>query len=230
MTAPLTPDQQTTFQNSQAPLPTEAEVLRQQLAQQSQQIAQLTNVMGQFIQNQTPAQQAPQFSYNADELRDDPSKLVGVVHQMIRHEMQNSIAPLNEFKTSMQRQQQYAMLKQQVKGYHPNLTKFWHLIEPQLDNTFGTGQMDVNPQLVLYQAQSILGNLVLTQPNLLNQQSTPPSMITPSGAPAPSAPTTQLRNLTPNEEIIRQQRGWTVEQYLRESDPDVMIITPRAGK
>lgn len=228
---PETPSTQTSPNNPQAS-PTEADILRQQLAQQGAQISELTNVMRGFIQQaQTPPPApAPRFEYNPER----PEELPGVIQRMIQHELQTSVAPLNDFRKTFERANAYAAIKGQVKAGFPHLAKIWHILEPQLDATFSTGNIEVNPQIVAYHAQALFGTAIAQNPALLNAPVNPPApMIPPSGAPTPSnavPSTVPLRALTPNEEILRAQRGWTVEQYLQASEGNVMLITPKTGK
>ena len=228
---PETPSIQTS-PNNPAGLPTEADILRQHLAQQGAQITELTNVMRGFIQNQSapPPTPAPTFNYDPDR----PAELPGIIQQMIRHELNQSVAPLNDFRRTFERTNAYAAIKHQVKAGFPHLAKIWHILEPQLDATFSTGNIEVNPQIVAYHAQALFGTAIAQNPALLNAPvNAPPAMIPPSGAPTPSTQIPSaipLRALTPNEETLRAARGWTVEQYLQASEGNVMLLTPKAGK
>lgn len=196
-----------------------------------QQIAQLTQVVGTLastIQNR-PTAAPPPPPITADDFHSNPQLLI----DRIRDEISAQTAPLNQFRVQLERQQQYQAIKGQVKNANPQFGKFWHLIEPQLDQAFMTGNVEVHPQLVFYQAQAIFGGLVSQNPALLVSAPapTPATMIPPSGSapPNPAAEAPKQRELTDAERQVARRSGLTDAQYLNLLEGSAMIVTHRAG-
>lgn len=208
--------------------PTEFEIL-------SRQVAQLTQSMGQMAQMfQQPQQQAPQqpsYNFNPEDWQ-DPSKAPVMVAEIVARENAKAMAPMLEFRNQINRQNQYQAIKAGVRNMNSNFSRFWNHIEPVLDQTFGSGNVDVNQQLVAYQAQAILGGLFIQNPSLLNSTPSAPQMISPSGATPPSnipsAP--PLRDLDDNEDRLRKERGLTKEQFLQLQAGGSMLLSPSSEK
>jgi len=222
------PNTPTSMSQPATQLPTELELLRAQ-------VGQLTGIVQQLATSQQPRPQEPQYQpmqVNPDDWS-DPSRAPTIMQEMIRREISQAVAPLDNFRKQFDRTNTYNVIKQQVKNSNPQLARYWNHIEPSLDATFGTGQIDVNPQLVLYQAQATLGSIMLTNPSLLNPTPAPATpMIPPSGATPPSLPnpSQNLRPLSDNEAKIARERGLTHEQYLQMAEGSAIVISPKFGK
>lgn len=209
-------------------LPTEIELLRAQ-------VGQLTGLVQQMAANTQQQRQPDVPQYQPMQVHpddwSDPSRAPSIMQEMIRREISQAVAPLDNFRKQYDRTNTYNIIKQQVRSSNPQISRFWNHIEPALDAVFGTGQIDVNPQIVLYQAQAVLGNIMLTNPSLLQAQpqAPAPSMIPPSGAtpPTPPNPSQNLRPLTENESRIARERGLTHEQYLQMAEGSAIVITPK---
>jgi len=227
---PTDPSQISSTNNPPAP-PTELEILQRQvqaLTQGFQSFAQ------QFNQAPAPTQPAsPSYNINPDDWNDS-SRAPLVVAEIVRKEVEHSMAPMNAFRKSFERQNAYASIKAQVRNSNPQISTFWAQIEPYLDSAFGSGNIDVNAQLVQNQALAILGGLVVQNPGMFAQRTAPNpvSMISPSGSPTPSgAPEPKkLRELDPNEEMLRKARGLTHEQFLLLQDGSGMIVQSAAQR
>jgi hypothetical protein len=222
---PSDPNQNLT-QNSQ---PTEFEILSRQVAQLTQSMGQMAQMIQQPQQPQIPQQ--PSYNFNPEDWQ-DPSKAPVMVAEIVARENAKAMAPMLEFRNQINRQNQYQSIKAGVKSMNQNFARFWQHIEPVLDQTFGSGNVDVNQQLVAYQAQAILGGLFIQNPALLNSTPSAPQMISPSGAPAPSniPNTPPLRSLDENEEQLRKARGLTHEEYLKLQAGSSMLLSPSSDK
>lgn len=210
---------------------TELEILQRQVSALAQGFQ---NFTAQFQQNSAPpAPAAPSYNINPDDWN-DPSRAPLVMADIVRKEVAHSMAPLNEFRKTFERQNAYAAIKHQVKSSNPQIATFWAQIEPYLDQAFGTGNIDVNPQLVQNQALAILGGLVIQNPGMFAQRTAPQpvSMISPSGSPTPAgAPEPKkLRELDANEEMLRKAKGLTHEQFLLLQGDSAMIIKSAAER
>jgi len=233
MTAPIPdPNNQPPAPNSTSQ-PTELDVLRAQMNQLTQMVGGLTQVIQ---QNNIPsAPKVPQYNIHPDDWQ-NPEKAPAAVAEIVRGEVQAAVAPLLELRNKINRQEAYQAAKAQVKAAYPQIARLWNYIEPQLDNSFMQSNVDVNVQMVLYQAQALIGGLAVTNPSLFASapSATPPSganippMIHPSGAEPPNniPKTPALRELTENEERLRKERGITVEQFLKSQEGSAMILEP----
>lgn len=222
-------------QNTGTTSPTEFEILQRQVAQMQQMMGTIANSLQ---QNQQPVQQVPQrqqYQINPDDWQ-DPTKAPNLIADIIHRETQQAVAPLMEFRKQYERTNMYQSIKNQVKNSNPMFAKLWAHIEPYLDQTFSAGNVDVNPNIVAYQAQAVIGNLMMTQPHLLNQapagNPNAPNMISPSGAPTRQGnqETPKLRELDDNEETLRKARGLTKEQYLQLQAGGSMLLTPASER
>lgn len=213
-------------------LPTELDIMRQQLAQLSGAVNQIAQHLSAPAPTPAPEQR---YNFSHEDLQ-DPSKLPGIIATIVGTETQRAIAPMNEMQRTFKRQSDYQMVKQQVKNSNPVWTRLWNVIEPQLDQAFSGGNIDVNFQIVSFQVSALIGHIATTNPALLSQHSAPPApMIPPSGSPLPSdsnPPAPKLRDLTPDEEIVRKAQGLTQEQYLKLQEGSSMLLksTPAGGK
>ena len=219
----INPENQNQNQSSPS-LPTEFEILQRQVQQMNGTLGQLTEMLNR------PAPVVPVApSYNIDpDAWADPARAPNVMAGIIQQETQKAIAPLLEFRNQFNRANQYGQIKNQVKNMNPTISKFWAQIEPILDQTFSSGNVDVNPNIVAYQAQAIIGSLAMQNPGMFSAQAQGVPMISPSGAPAPSTlpNTPKLRDLDENEETLRKARGLTQEQFLQLQAGSSMILTP----
>jgi hypothetical protein len=178
-----------------------------------------------------PIAPAPRPPLTREDFEANPQMLI----DRIQEDMATQIAPINQFRAQFERRSTYESIKSQVKASYPNLARFWNHIEPGLDQTFNSGQVDVNIQMVLYQAQAILGGIALNNPTAFasttpvgTPPTPPPSIIPPSGSPPPAPPTPASRELTPNEKIMAAQKGLTDVQYLALQSGNALVISPRS--
>ena len=220
------PDSTQTLTPPPPQTPTEFDVVKQQLATLAGAVQNLT----QHIQNNNrPPEPAPLPPISAEEFQNNPQ----VMLDRIMAEQQRQIAPLLEFRQQFNRANAYTQVKNQVKASHPNLTRLWGQIEPQLDQIFSTGQVEPNAQLVYYNAMAILGGLSLQAPTSngnLTPAPIPPNMIPPSGSPPPGTPPIPTRALDANEQLLARQKGLTDAQYLQLTEGSVMLVTPAAER
>lgn len=232
---PILPDDQN--QNQTPPgqstnLPSEFSALQSQVNQLTQGMTQ----MMQMMQNNYQAAPAPQNVFDPNSIIEDlrdPEKSPYAIAKLIQHETRQALKPVEEMRTQFNRANIYASVKNQVRGMNPMFAKYWQHIEPMLDNTFAAGTIDVNPQIVSFQAQAILGGMLAQNPNLFSQQAPAAApMITPSGVTPPGMipAKKELRPLSDNEELLRKQRGLTHEQFLQLQEGGVMIVEPTYGK
>ena len=138
----------TPISSSTPPVPAinpEFEVIRQQLNSLGATVGQLAQVVAQ----RNAAPQASQAPITREEFEDNPQSFI----DRIQSDIARQIAPLNEFRNQFARTTEYQNIKNQVKNFNPNLSRYWPHIEPILDQMFASGQTDVNPQLVLNQAR-----------------------------------------------------------------------------
>jgi hypothetical protein len=214
--------------NPQSAPPTEIEMLSRQVAQLTQSFGQLAQMVQ---QPQQPAPVQPTYNFNPEDWQ-DPSKAPVMVAEIVARENAKAMAPMLEFRNQINRQNAYQSIKSIVRNSNANFNRFWQHIEPVLDQTFGSGNVDVNQQLVAYQAQAILGGLFIQNPSLLNSTPSAPQMISPSGANPPSnlPEKPALRPLDENEETLRKARGLTHEQFLQLQAGGSMLLSPSSEK
>jgi len=151
------------------------DAMQQLILQQQQEIARLGQTQAPAPVVQPPA--APVDFYT------DPKGA-------IRQEVKDSIAPLNAFISMFQRAQTYAANKPNIKNAYPNLAAQWHLIEPQLDRVFITGETEATLQNVNVVMNNIVGSLLMNNPTAFNNPAAP-AVIPPSiGSTPPATPPT----------------------------------------
>ena len=186
------------------PVAQKLDQLQQMILQQQQEIARLGQTQAPAPVVQPPA--APVDFYT------DPKGA-------IRQEVKDSIAPLNAFISMFQRTQAYNNAKPNIKMAYPNLASQWHLIEPQLDRVFGTGETEASPQNVNVVMNNIVGSLLMQNPAAFQAPGTqtviPPSI--PSAAPvapANNAPVA-FAPLTEQQKVLARYNGMTDEEFAR---------------
>lgn len=207
-----TPPQQTNQEQSQqtstTPQPSNPSNVELQLAemqrmilQQQEEIARLGNVAKNV--------EAPQTQQPSPDFYTDPKGA-------IRDEVNRSVAPINEFIQTFQRTQIYQTNKEAIRNSYPQLSPYWSVISPRLDQIFGNGQVDPSFNNLSTAISNIVGQLTL-QGNVPTQQPTnqqlPPS-ITPS-APLSPPPQNQQRPviLTEQQKVIARASGMTDEEF-----------------
>ena len=137
----------------------------------------------------------------------------------IRQEVKDSIAPLNAFISMFQRTQAYNNAKPNIKMAYPNLASQWHLIEPQLDRVFGTGETEASPQNVNVVMNNIVGSLLMNNPAAFQAPGTqtviPPS-ISPAAPVVPANPNNAVPVvLTEQQKVLARYNGMTDEEFAR---------------
>lgn len=241
MTPPVPPISSDQNQNSPTPPilpinapPSEMEVLRQTVANMQGQIGQLVNTIQSAVSAQTPQAPPPPPALTAEDFQNNPQLLIDRINQDIARQ----VAPLNAANNQFVRANQYTAAKAQVKNANPMFQRFWSQIEPQLDATFASGQIEPHPQIIFYHVQALVGGLALQNPTMFatapNMQQQPNNFIPPSGSPPPlpqnNAP--PLRQLTDNERRIAKERGLSDADYLKLQEGNVMFVgqKPTGGR
>lgn len=176
------------------------------------------------VSTQTPPKTVESAEYFADP--------VSHTRNLIREELAQAVAPLNELARQTQNQNTYMQVKQQLR-MHPQLGPHFAAIESVLDQEARyLNQIDVNSVGAL--AVNIIGraNLGMIPGVALGAPARPvaPPQVPPA-APrnVPTAPTTPVE-LTEDQRRLARMNGMTDEQYIAFTNNDGSLATLRGIK
>ena len=182
----------------------------------------LTMQVGEIRERHSAPPPVEERVYTAEELRENPQ----LVMEGIKRHLDSSIAPIQQFRVQMERNSKYQQIKERIRTSQPHIEKLWDKIVGQLDTAIENSNVDPTMEVVSYHVSALMGSYLMRNPTALSDVAPPSMHLPPSGSPpAPNSQTPPVRTLTANEETLRQQRGWTVEQYLKNSEEGAFTVT-----
>lgn len=156
--------------------------------------------------------------------------------EVIRRELETSIAPLREFVSNFQAGDKYTQIKAALK-VSPAFSGVREVfdggtLEGYLDKAME--KQEISQATVMSAALGVLG---MKEAGMLPDIPAAPITLTPTGDPPVDVPTTRpspppapkgtpvpLRTLTENEERVRREWGMTQEEYLKELEGDTPMV------
>lgn len=226
------------------------------LRDQHRQITELTQRVRGIDERTRPVEPTPPSE--ADLNQDFWKNPAGVVSQLIKQEIKQTVAPLNEQLSRMSQTTQMSEVDRTKARVKEEYKDIWDKIEPAIDEFLESHKRsgnDVTPQLLEVAALTATGAYhrgklqlhgvpVTPEPTPTARTENPPRENRSMGdAPAhlrpsaPNAPThdqkqaAEVRQLTENEARLARERGMTPEQYINWlQTPPEQVIHSKIGK